>query len=147
MTQTQKCLLLNFGLQGELGWDTLSSHRLPSISVLLRPNLTRDRRLCDAACAMHHCMQVRPSCPLQVVTVNDYLARRDSEWVGQVHRFLGLQVGLVQQGLNVSSQLHTSSGRQHMSPIMHGCKRLLYRVLQSSELTVAPYLQCSFTIA
>ena len=38
---------------------------------------------------------------LQVVTVNDYLARRDSEWVGQVHRFLGLQVGLVQQGLDV----------------------------------------------
>ena len=37
----------------------------------------------------------------QVVTVNDYLARRDSEWVGQVHRFLGLQVGLVQQGLDV----------------------------------------------
>ena len=31
--------------------------------------------------------------------MNDYLARRDSEWVGQVHRFLGLRVGLVQQGL------------------------------------------------
>lgn len=39
---------------------------------------------------------------VHVVTVNDYLARRDSEWVGQVHRFLGLEVGLVQQGLNVS---------------------------------------------
>ena len=35
---------------------------------------------------------------VHVVTVNDYLARRDSEWVGQVHRFLGLTVGLVQQG-------------------------------------------------
>ena len=34
--------------------------------------------------------------------MNDYLARRDSEWVGQVHRFLGLQVGLVQTGLSVS---------------------------------------------
>jgi preprotein translocase subunit SecA len=33
---------------------------------------------------------------VHVVTVNDYLARRDSEWVGQVHRFLGLSVGLVQ---------------------------------------------------
>ena len=31
--------------------------------------------------------------------MNDYLARRDSEWVGQVHRFLGLRVGLVQSGL------------------------------------------------
>ena len=37
---------------------------------------------------------------MQVVTVNDYLARRDSEWVGQVHRFLGLTVGLVQTSLN-----------------------------------------------
>jgi preprotein translocase subunit SecA len=31
-----------------------------------------------------------------IVTVNDYLARRDCEWVGQIHRFLGLDVGLVQ---------------------------------------------------
>jgi len=35
---------------------------------------------------------------VHVVTVNDYLARRDSEWVGQVHRFLGLKVGLIQGG-------------------------------------------------
>ncbi|HSH59552.1 MAG TPA: preprotein translocase subunit SecA [Acidimicrobiales bacterium] len=32
---------------------------------------------------------------VHVVTVNDYLARRDAEWMGQVHRFLGLSVGLV----------------------------------------------------
>lgn len=36
---------------------------------------------------------------VHVVTVNDYLARRDCEWVGQVHRFLGLTVGLIQQGM------------------------------------------------
>ncbi|NEQ46482.1 MAG: preprotein translocase subunit SecA [Leptolyngbya sp. SIOISBB] len=35
-----------------------------------------------------------------VVTVNDYLARRDAEWMGQVHRFLGLDVGLIQQGMS-----------------------------------------------
>lgn len=34
---------------------------------------------------------------VHVVTVNDYLARRDCEWVGQVARFLGLKVGLVQR--------------------------------------------------
>ena len=34
-----------------------------------------------------------------VVTVNDYLARRDAEWMGQVHRFLGLSVGLIQQDM------------------------------------------------
>ena len=34
-----------------------------------------------------------------MVTVNDYLARRDAEWMGQVHRFLGLSVGLIQQDM------------------------------------------------
>ncbi len=37
---------------------------------------------------------------VHVVTVNDYLARRDAEWMGQVHRFLGLSVGLIQQGMS-----------------------------------------------
>jgi preprotein translocase subunit SecA len=32
---------------------------------------------------------------VHVVTVNDYLARRDAEWMGQLHRFLGLSVGLI----------------------------------------------------
>ena len=33
---------------------------------------------------------------VHVVTVNDYLAKRDAEYAGQVHRFLGLTVGLIQ---------------------------------------------------
>ncbi|HEY7874421.1 MAG TPA: preprotein translocase subunit SecA [Actinomycetota bacterium] len=33
---------------------------------------------------------------VHVVTVNDYLAKRDSEWMGQIYRFLGLSVGLIQ---------------------------------------------------
>jgi preprotein translocase subunit SecA len=37
---------------------------------------------------------------VHVVTVNDYLARRDSEWMGRVYRFLGLSVGVVQHGLS-----------------------------------------------
>ncbi|MDF5708038.1 MAG: preprotein translocase subunit SecA [Nostoc sp. S4] len=36
---------------------------------------------------------------VHVVTVNDYLARRDAEWMGQVHRFLGLSVGLIQASM------------------------------------------------
>src|SRR5579863_5208133 len=32
---------------------------------------------------------------VHVVTVNDYLAKRDSEWMGRVHRFLGLEVGVI----------------------------------------------------
>ena len=41
---------------------------------------------------------------VHVVTVNDYLARRDAEWMGQVHRFLGLSVGLIQQDMDPSSR-------------------------------------------
>ncbi len=38
------------------------------------------------------------------MTVNDYLARRDSEWVGQVHKFLGLEVGLVQASMEATDR-------------------------------------------
>jgi preprotein translocase subunit SecA len=41
---------------------------------------------------------------VHIVTVNDYLARRDAEWMGQVHRFLGLSVGLIQQGMGPSER-------------------------------------------
>ena len=37
---------------------------------------------------------------VHIVTVNDYLARRDSEWMGKVHRFLGVSVGLIVHGLD-----------------------------------------------
>jgi preprotein translocase subunit SecA len=36
---------------------------------------------------------------VHVVTVNDYLAKRDAEWMGRVHRFLGLDVGVILSGL------------------------------------------------
>src|SRR3989454_10663155 len=42
---------------------------------------------------------------VHVVTVNDYLARRDSEWMGRVYRFLGLTVGVIQNS-------HSDSQRQ-----------------------------------
>jgi preprotein translocase subunit SecA len=41
---------------------------------------------------------------VHVVTVNDYLARRDAEWMGQVHRFLGLSVGLIQADMEPSER-------------------------------------------
>ncbi|MBQ9980827.1 MAG: preprotein translocase subunit SecA [Oscillospiraceae bacterium] len=37
---------------------------------------------------------------VHIVTVNDYLARRDSEWMGKAHRFMGLKVGLIVHGLS-----------------------------------------------
>ena len=42
----------------------------------------------------------------QLVTVNDYLARRDSEWMGHLYRFLGLTVGCIQQ------QMHSENRRE-----------------------------------
>ena len=37
---------------------------------------------------------------VHIVTVNDYLAKRDAEWMGQIHEFLGLKVGVVLNGMN-----------------------------------------------
>lgn len=42
--------------------------------------------------------------PVHVVTVNEYLAKRDSEWMGKVHRFLGLTVGYIYSGQDPKSK-------------------------------------------
>lgn len=41
-----------------------------------------------------------PGNNVHIVTVNDYLAARDSEWMGQVYKFLGMSVGLIQNGMD-----------------------------------------------
>ena len=46
-----------------------------------------------------------PGNNVHVVTVNDYLARRDSEWMGQVYRFLGREVGLIQNGMRPDKKI------------------------------------------
>ncbi|MGQ0847929.1 MAG: preprotein translocase subunit SecA [Actinomycetota bacterium] len=40
-----------------------------------------------------------PDRGVHIVTVNDYLAARDAEWMGAIHRFLGIKVGLIQSGM------------------------------------------------
>ena len=42
-----------------------------------------------------------PGKGVHIVTVNDYLAKRDSEWMGQIYRFLGMKVGLIQNGMRL----------------------------------------------
>src|SRR6202171_4873607 len=37
---------------------------------------------------------------VHIITVNDYLAKRDSEWMGRIHRFLGLRVGIIVHDLD-----------------------------------------------
>ncbi len=41
---------------------------------------------------------------VHIVTINDYLAKRDVEWMGQIYRFLGLKVGLIQDGASLESR-------------------------------------------
>src|SRR4029079_13431007 len=41
-----------------------------------------------------------PGNGVHIVTVNDYLAKRDAEWMGRVYRFLGMEVGVILHGLN-----------------------------------------------
>ncbi len=46
-----------------------------------------------------------PGKGVHVVTVNDYLAKRDSEWMGRIYRFLGLEVGLIQSQMDPSRRV------------------------------------------
>ena len=52
---------------------------------------------------------------VHVVTVNDYLAERDSEWMGRIHRFLGLKVGVI-----LSSMTPTERREAYLSDITYG---------------------------
>ena len=52
---------------------------------------------------------------VHVVTVNDYLAERDSEWMGRIHRFLGLTVGVI-----VNSMTPTERRAAYLSDITYG---------------------------
>lgn len=44
--------------------------------------------------------------PVHIVTVNEYLAHRDSEWMGKVHKFLGLSVGYIYTGQDQAEKRH-----------------------------------------
>ena len=45
-----------------------------------------------------------PGTGVHIVTVNDYLAKRDSEWMGRIYRFLGMKVGLLQNGMRLDAK-------------------------------------------
>jgi len=43
---------------------------------------------------------------VHLVTANDYLARRDAEWMGRIYKFLGLSVGVIVHGLSDAERQH-----------------------------------------
>ncbi len=45
-----------------------------------------------------------PRTGVHIVTVNEYLAKRDSEWMGQIYKFLGIDVGLIQNGMKTGKR-------------------------------------------
>ena len=51
---------------------------------------------------------------VHVVTVNDYLARRDAEWMGQIYQFLGMSVGVIVHGLDDSAAPRPVRRRHHL---------------------------------
>ena len=51
---------------------------------------------------------------VHLVTVNDYLAARDAEWMGTVHRFLGLEVGLIQNSMPSAERRPAYRGGHHL---------------------------------
>ncbi len=56
-----------------------------------------------------------PGKGVHVVTVNDYLARRDAEWMGKLYRFLGMEVGVIVNGLD-----HAERQRAYAADITYG---------------------------
>ncbi len=46
------------------------------------------------------CLNALTGRGVHVVTVNDYLAKRDADWMGRIYRFLGLTVGCIQNQMN-----------------------------------------------
>jgi preprotein translocase subunit SecA len=52
---------------------------------------------------------------VHIVTVNDYLANRDAEWMGRLHRFLGLTVGV-----NLSQMAHEEKQAAYAADITYG---------------------------
>jgi len=53
------------------------------------------RRGQDAGRDARTYLNALPGTGVHVVTVNDYLARRDADWMGQIYRYLGLTVGVI----------------------------------------------------
>ena len=71
---------------------------------------------------------------VHIVTVNDYLAKRDSEWMGKVHRFLGLSVGLIVHDLTSDERRAALSMSCTIRPTVRPRKRCTLPIHSESRL-------------
>jgi preprotein translocase subunit SecA len=70
-------------------------------SCCIREKLPRcARRRQDLVATLPSYLNALTGRGVNVITVNDYLAARDAEWMGQIHRFLGLEVGCIQNDMD-----------------------------------------------
>ena len=79
-----------------------------------------------------------PGKGVHVVTVNDYLARRDAEWMGKLYRFLGLQVGVVASG-----QPQEEKRAAYQADITYGTNKRLASITCATTWRSAPRTRCS----
>jgi preprotein translocase subunit SecA len=74
---------------------------------------TGEGKTLTATCAMY--LNALPGRGTHLITVNDYLASRDAEWMGQIYRFLGMSVGTIVHGL-----FHAERQRSYRCDITYG---------------------------
>jgi preprotein translocase subunit SecA len=74
---------------------------------------TGEGKTLTATCAMY--LNALPGKGTHLITVNDYLASRDAEWMGQIYRFLGMTVGTIVHGL-----FHAERQRSYRCDITYG---------------------------
>ena len=75
---------------------------------------------------------------VHVITVNDYLAKRDSEWMGKVYRFLGLTVGLIINGMNPKQK----QDAYNFFMMVFGCIQQAIDIIASCiEYKCTPYIR------
>ena len=83
---------------------------------------------------------------VHLVTVNDYLAKRDSEWMGGIYRFLGLDVGLIQASMTPEQRRPGLRGRHHLRHEQRVRVRLPARQHGDATGRVRPARATSFAI-
>lgn len=112
---TEKLLVDSFALVREAAWRSLGMRHYPV--QLMGGMVLHNGRIAEMktgegktlVCTLPAYLNALPGKGVHVVTVNDYLARRDAEWMGKVHRFLGLNVGVVVHDLKNAAK-HAAYG-------------------------------------